>query len=409
MSEYQKIIREAQILASSHYEIVRYIEGRSRDNLEDGGTDFESKLLAIADRRIDLALAQHCIFAETAQYLFFRDADDIALRLSILSNEKIGEYLHVDEHMPYALFPEKSDAFDAYIAGVNADEFHAIFNNNAIDREFVSDFFSGRAAWESIDERRRILAVKYLCRNSGFTTAYKPKGWRFDDFDDYDHAKAFTASYEMADRVPVRSDWANALTELYAELPNDIHGVQGNIDTNRWIATDAQDQDAERKANAEGRFSIFQSVRFYCALAGLKGDDGRIAYLLGSSDISERSAAYRCGKFPAWKIWWCLRKDGTFAFGQFLNNDDVWGSRQKRKIISRYRLNNISNSLKSDFNYGEILEQRMRECPRNFSREELDVYDINIVSNYDNKIDDIIKGMFIIFLLMAVILFKISN
>jgi hypothetical protein len=257
MSEYHKIIREAQILASSPYEIVRYIEGRSRDNLEDGGADFESKLLAIADRRIDLALAQHCIFAETAQSLFFRDADDIALRLSVLSNEKIGRHLRLDERIPYALFPEKSDAFDAYIGSANADEFHAIFNNNAIDREFVSDFFSGKSAWDSMDERHRILAVRYLGRNSGFTKAYKPKEWEDDGWGDYQHGKAFTAAYMMADRVPVRSDWANALTELYAELPNDIHGVQRNVDTSRWIATGAEDQDAERKANAEGRFSIF--------------------------------------------------------------------------------------------------------------------------------------------------------
>ena len=104
MSEYRKIILDAQILARSPDEIAKYIEGRSKDNSEDSGADFEAKLLCLGDRRIDLALAQNCIFAETAQSLFFRNAEDIPLRLSILSNEKVGSWLGLYFHIPYALF-----------------------------------------------------------------------------------------------------------------------------------------------------------------------------------------------------------------------------------------------------------------------------------------------------------------
>lgn len=406
MSDYRQIIREAQILASSPDEIVRYIEARSRDNLEDSGDGFEAKLLGIGDRRIDLALAEHCIFAETAQALFFRDVDDIALRLSVLSNEKIGGHLGLDDRIPYALFPEKSDAVDAYIGSANANEFDAIFNNNAIDREFVSDFFSGKTAWESMDEERRILAVRYLGRNTGFTTAYKSKEWEDDGWGDYQHGKAFTAAYEMADRVPVSRSWANALTELYAELPTAIHGVQRNIDTTRWVATDLEDREAERTANAEGRLSSFQSVRFFCTLAGLKGDEGRISYLLGSSDIAERSAAYSCGKFPAWKVWWFLRKDGAFAFGQFLQNDDIWESRQKRKIIDRYYMNNAADLLKCEFNYGEILEKNMKDNPYKFSKSELGIYGIYANANSDREIKRIEQALSIAIVLLILLLLK---
>lgn len=407
MSEYQQIIREAQILASNSDEIVRYIEGRSRDNLEDSGEDFETKLLRLKNRRIDLALAQHCVWGETAKTLFFRDTEDLVLKLSVLTNEKIGRYLRLDERIPYAIFSKKSQEFENYIKTISENELHALFSNPTIDRDFVCDFFKGMSAWCSMDEEHRVLSIRYLSRNSGFTSAYKPKDWEDDGWDDYKHGKAFTAAYMMADTVPVRSDWAFALEELYAELPNDIHGVQGNIHTNRWIATDAQDQDAERKANAEGRLSTFQSVRFYCALAGLKNNEGRISHHLASKDIAERSASYRCGKFSAWKVWWSLRKDGAFALGQFLNNDDIWNSRRKRKIIYSYYMKNCIDLLESEFNYGEILERRMRESPHNFSKSELDAYDINDLSSTDQKLEKINKIMSIILIVLAVILYQI--
>ena len=405
MSEYQQIIREAQILASSSDEIVKYIEGRSRYNLEDSGEDFETKLLAISERRIDLALAQHCVWAETAKTLFFKDAENLVLKLSVLTNEKIGKYERLDETMPYAIFSKKSQEFENYIKTISENELHALFSNPTIDRDFVCDFFMGKSAWGSMDEKRRVLSIRYLSRNSGFTSAYKPKEWD-DGWDDYQHGKAFTAAYTMADTVPVRSDWANALEELYAELPNDIHGVQGNIHTSRWIATDAEDQDAERKANAEGRLSTFQSVRFYCALAGLKNNEGRISHHLASNDIAERSAAYRCGKFSAWKVWWSLRKDGAFALGQFLNNDDIWNSRRKRKIIDRYYTKNCTDLLECEFNYGETLEERMRQSPHNFSKSELDAYDISEISSADQKLENINKIMSIILIVLAVILYQ---
>ena len=414
MSEYQQIIREAQILASSPCEIVRYIEGRSRDNLEDSGEDFETKLLCLKDRRIDLALAQHCVWAETAKTLFFRDTEDLVLKLSVLTNKKIGKYECLDQTMPYAIFSKKSQEFkfsdnsqefENYIKTISENELHALFSNPTIDRDFVCDFFMGKSAWGSMDEEHRVLSIRYLSRNTGFTSAYKPKEWD-DVWDDYQHGKAFTAAYTMADTVPVRSDWANALKELYAKLPNDIHGVQGNIDTNRWIASEPEDLDAERKANAEGRLSTFQSVRFYCALAGLKNNEGRISHHLASNDIAERSASYRCGKFSAWKVWWSLRKDGAFALGQFLKNDDIWNSRRKRKIIDSYYMKNCIDLLESEFNYGETLERRMRESPHNFSKSELDAYDINHLSSADQKLEKINKIMSIILIVLAVILYQ---
>lgn len=254
MSEYKQIIREAQILASSPCEIVRYIEGRSRDNLEDSGEDFETKLLCLKDRRIDLALAQHCVWAETAKTLFFRDTEDLVLKLSVLTNEKIGKYEGLYASIPYAIFPENSQELDEYIKTISENELHALFSNPTIDRDFVRDFFMGKSAWDSLDEEHRVHSIRYLSRNSGFTKEYKRKEWRDDDFFGHvRHGAAFAAAYEMADRVPVSQNWAYALEELYAELPNDIHGVQGNIHTNRWIATDAEDQDAERKANTNLR------------------------------------------------------------------------------------------------------------------------------------------------------------
>ncbi|WP_295443291.1 hypothetical protein, partial [Sphingorhabdus sp. EL138] len=183
-------------------------------------------------------------------------------------------------------------------------------------------------------------------------------------------------------------------------------GVQGNIDTNRWIASEPEDLDAELKANGEGRLSIFQSVRFYCALAGLKNNEGRISYLLSSSDIAERSAAYRCGKFSAWKVWWSLRKDGMFAFGQFLNNDDIWQSRVKIKIIDRYYTNNATDLLECEFDYGEIFEKRMREAPHNFSKSDLDFYEEKNISSADQKLEKINKIMSIILIVLAVILYQ---
>ncbi len=152
MSEYQQIIREAQILASSPCEIVRYIEGRSRDNLEDGGEDFETKLLCLKDRRIDLALAQHCVWAETAKTLFFRDTEDLVLKLSVLTNEKIGEYEGLDETIPYAIFSKRSQEFENYIKAISKNELHALFGNPTIDRNFVCDFFMEKSAWHSMDE-----------------------------------------------------------------------------------------------------------------------------------------------------------------------------------------------------------------------------------------------------------------
>lgn len=406
MSEYQQIIREAQILASSPCEIVKYIEGRSRDNLEDSGEDFETRLLCLKDRRIDLALAQHCVWAETAKTLFFRDTEDLVLKLSVLTNEKIGKYEGLDETIPYAIFPEKSQQLDGYIKIVSENELHALFSNPTIDRNFVRDFFMGKSAWHSMDEEHRVLSVRYLSRNSCFTAAYQPKEWRDGDFDDVRHGAAFTAAYEVANRVPTCRSWAYALKELYAELPNDIHGVQGNIDTNRWIASEPEDLDAELKANGEGRLSIFQSVRFYCALAGLKNNKGRISYLLSSSDIAERSASYRCGKFSAWKVWWSLRKDGMFAFGQFLNNDDIWQSRIKIKIIDRYYMNHATDLLECEFDYGEIFEKRMREAPHNFSKSDLDIYEKKNISSADQKLEKINKIMSMILIVLAVILYQ---
>lgn len=236
--------------------------------------------------------------------------------------------------------------------------------------------------------------------------SYKSKEWEDDGWGDYQHGKAFTAAYEMADRVPVSRSWANALTELYAELPTAIHGVQRNIDTTRWVATDLEDREAERTANAEGRLSNFQSVRFFCTLAGLKGDEGRISYLLGSSDIAERSAAYSCGKFPAWKVWWFLRKDGAFAFGQFLQNDDIWESRQKRKIIDRYYMNNATDLLKCEFNYGEILEKRMREFPQYFSQTELDAYKMTYGNKKIEKIERINKILLMFIVILSAFLLR---
>jgi hypothetical protein len=101
-----------------------------------------------------------------------------------------------------------------------------------------------------------------------------------------------------------------------------------------------------------------------------------------------------------------LRKDGAFALGQFLKNDDIWGSRGKRKIIDSYYMKNCTDLLECEFNYGEILEKRMRESPHNFSKSELDAYDINDVSSADQKLENINKFMSIILIVLAIILYQ---
>jgi len=373
MRNYEETLREAKLVASSPETIAAYLEERGKrlaaDRfLDEGDEHLEKRLLALNEPLVDLTLARHCRFIETARFLFFKEPDSLALKLSVLTNRAVCN--PVFSHVLKALFDENEGMLSAYLAGASDEELYAIFENPKIDDSFLRDFLEGKACWQALSEGKRMTALVALHRNERMKTPYDRSF--LDGYAEYSYTAVFDAAWKLAESVPTTPQWASVLHGLYDQLQPDAFSVKEPLEVAaRWFPQTPEQVDQEEQPFS---FSPYRGVRKGLAKLALSKSSALVPKLFESNDVAFRCAAYAYADLSADQISSAYEKDGELAFDEMVHNHNLWKREGKRKTLNAVAWSVVNNDKHSDLTaanvFNGVREKFVNSHPDWFSDEE---------------------------------------
>ena len=347
MRTYEETLREAKLLASSPETIAAYLEKRGRrlaaDRfLDEGDEELEKALLAVNHPLVDLSLARHCRFAETARLLFFREPASLALKLAVLANRVVGgsafSYFLKD------LFEQDEGKLSSYLASASDEELYALFENPKINDSFLRDFLEGKACWRELSEARRMTALVALHRNERMKTPYDRSF--MDGYAEYNYGAVFDAAWKLAERLPITPQWASVLHWLYVPLQPDAFSVKEPLEVAaRWFPQTPEQVDQEEQRLS---FSPYRGVRRGLAKLALSKSSTLAPKLFESDDVAFRCAAYAYADLSVEQISSAYERDGELAFEEMVHNQDLWKREATRIALHAVAWSVVNNDKHSD-------------------------------------------------------------
>lgn len=376
MRAYEEIIREAELTASSAETVCAYLKERAgrlaAERIKDEGDEqTEMALLGRGCALIDIALAKYCRFSKTAQTLFFREPENKALRLAVLSNRVGGRALF--GNFVQNIFDHDEERLSAYLAGASDDELYALFQNPRLGDSFLRDFLEGDACWQAMSEEKRLVAVGALQRNERMKTSYDDIV--MDGYSEYSYGAVFDAAWKLAETAPTTPIWANTLHWLYDGMLTDAFSIKAPLElAARWQAPDEEAVKQEAESVAMGFLSGYQGVRKGLAQLALDKRSIKPQALLESVDCAFRSAAYARADMTAEQIEKAYELDGELAFQQMIYNRSLWRRAEKRQALHDVAWSVVRNDKHSDMMaaniFNDIKESMAKEHPGWFSEED---------------------------------------
>lgn len=341
------LIREAELLASSPERVYLWLEARATKRPwtnDDGDEPLEQALLDRHEPLVDIALARFCQCDSTAHALFTQantvnsqHSHERAVRLALLSNTALSNYalggMHSFADIPSCLFGPDGECFNKWLASASREEIMAMFSNPIIDEMFLIDFLEGKAAWQSLDEGRRIAAVRSLSVNARMKSKYSGD---MDGLAEYTYNSVFHAAWKLAETLPPTRDWAMALGLLLSELPREFHEMDDILHVaERWRpeATDEGSLKDEAEIAKSGIVWSYDLVRQSLALLKDSRDNESTDELLASDDFAFRAAAYSSHKLTADQILSAYDRDKNLAVNCCQQNYTLWRHPELRKAV----------------------------------------------------------------------------
>lgn len=340
MRNYQVVIREAQLLASSPQTTVAFLEKRatfSEMDLVDDAFDkeFEAALLSRQEPLINLALAQYAKYDETVLPLFEENEPGSSIRLAILSNTIIPEATFVSEFpLSFMQGPEKTAQ---WIATAPDIELTALFENPLLDDSFLQDLLEHKESpWSAIAEDKLCFIVGVLARNKRMQTAYKRS--YVDAWSEHGYCAVFDAAWTLAATVPVGDKWAKSLAWLFDKLHANVSSLENPLAVaERWFP-DPSNSDAvnqEKSRLKHGHLFHYQTIRKGLGRLALSKQADLLPFLLSHGDVAFRSAAYASGDLTEPQLVNAFEVDGELAFTQAQRNALLWKSKEGRHSLKR--------------------------------------------------------------------------
>lgn len=328
---YLDIIQQAELVAKDPAAIAAYLRETAQKAAQgddsqcpDAGT--EKALLALNDGQVNIALALHCQFIETARGLFFTEPPNPAYRLAVLSNRRLGGRLW--KFHPAELFDGNNPAMCAYLASASDPELRALFENPGLSDEFLSSFLRGFSVWECLSDEKRVTAMKALSANPRMGLELDPL-LETDGLTSYEYDAVFDSAWHMAERLPATAKWAASLEGLLSKTCLKSHSLKDPITlADRW-----RGNEPEALQSGEYYLGAFSSMRE--ALGRLAIGMGRTdgIALMEHDDIAFRSAAYSLLELTPEQMKAAYDKDGQLAVSALLSNEKLWQEERKRSML----------------------------------------------------------------------------
>lgn len=337
---YQAVVNQEWLLASSSQEVVRFLEKRASQPNDirfekDADEKLEVALFERNDPLIMLALARYAAYSKVVSQIFASasgsDARSKALRLSALSNEKMGG--HSFTELPNGLFKDRSSLL-SYLACADLEEISVLFQNRTIDDAFLRNFLEGKESWECMSEEHRMAAVAALLYNERLVTPYDRTF--MDGYAEYNYGAVFDAVWKLSERLPVTREWAARLCWLFDKVLTDAFSMEKPLEVAQRWKPDASDQKAiekETEENGRGYLSIYQGVRKGLGMLALSKSSPLLADLMASDDPAFRCAAYRAGNLSPEQISAAYDRDGELFFNEAVDNANLWQRLATREAL----------------------------------------------------------------------------
>jgi hypothetical protein len=331
----KNVLLEAELLASSPERVRAWLEesAAKTDALSSNEERIEQALLARGDPLISLSLARFSGNADILQALLTGlGKESKAIRLASLVNESVGR--HSFSGIPRALVGPNAQIADL-LSSLDEEEITALFSNPTVEEDFLIDFFEMKAPWKALDEERQLAALRALYKNYRITSDYSGP---MDGYAEYRHDKVFDAAWTLAEKLPVKDEWAGHLCWLYERLKPTAHSLKSPLQLSaRWVpdASDTKRIEHERKELECGTLGVYARTRRGIARLSVLAAHSKEArqMLLTHEDPAVRAAFYFEGELSVEEMKAANHRDFLLCFDQMIWNPRVWHSKATRDAL----------------------------------------------------------------------------
>jgi len=384
MSEYKKIIQEAELMAMQPQAVADFLQKRSLQTATEAHNDVveedtEEALLKRADPLIELSLARYGRHVKVVSKIFNSANATSPVRLACLTNKCVtGGFL---QRFPEQLFTEESETIENWISNACTKELRALFENPTLSDDFLRNLLERRNEWKIVTDDKLCLIVSILQSNPRMRTPYE------DDYMDgsieFSYSSVFDAAWKLAENVPTTQKWASALGWLYEPLQTDSFSIKNPLKlAERWHINpeDTQAKEQQEKNHKIGELSDMERVRKGLAKLALKQDYKLLEPLLANNDLAFRAAAYTSGPLNVKQLQNAYEKDGKIVLSEALYNLSLW-----RRQDTREALKDIAWDVVEKFDDNDLLSANQYQWREKSVREKHPEW---FVDEENNKEDD---------------------
>lgn len=335
-------------------ELEKYGKRIERESLEYPTEALEKALLSRQDSTIDFALAQYAGSPDIVRALYELSGndpkDDVnavylrALRVACLSNRSCAGIL---SYFPAHVLGK--DEQERLIRDGNREESQALFTNPIIATDLLRHLYEGTEEFEGMDEERRRFLIACSSTNPRLTDDQSDE--HGPDMGQFDIQKGILTLFTES---PVDKKWFRTLEYFM----NNVNPFMLNSPDSEDQAKQIIDKWRDLKLD-EGDFILGESHNtalsyldeFRVDLASMFGcyrnkEDGYKLMQIGSpesGDLLERCAYYGNGDLSIKEMEKALSRDEDVFGYAALQNEGVYGSREKRLLIEERAISGYVN------------------------------------------------------------------
>lgn len=327
----EPILSEARLMSSPPHVVYDWLERRASTVTYDrtGDEKLEMALLARGDPLIDLGLARFGHHLRAVASLFAR-TDQMSghrhLRLAVLSNAIVGR--------GRLFFPKDlagAGTGYSWLDGLTRNEVAALFANSGLPKDFFEDFMSGRGGWDRLDtEHQRAAIGSYVASLIERTGGRASWGLRLDQCE-----RAPSASWELAERVPVTDAWAQLLSIFFEGIHTYGYGLDDPLSiAQRWYRDFVDPHVEHDRKQGYRTLDDFQRVRKELARLAAEKSKDEARRLLEHKDVPIRLGALQVARMSADEVRAAAKDLKSLAVRSMLRNyDGIWRDPDTREAL----------------------------------------------------------------------------
>jgi hypothetical protein len=368
------IVLQAELMASSPERVRAWLEQRASDarslRWHDNKT-LERALLERNEPLINLSLARFGSDSDVLKALWAGPArDNKPLRLATLMNEVAGDILFGG--IPGSLLVRQD--LKPFMAGLDLEETTALFSNRTLSNGFLTGFFEQKAAWEGLDDERRMAAVAALTKNPRMQARHEGP---MDGYAEFMHDEVFQKGWELAGEVPVTTQWATYLCWFYEKLPPKSYSMPLELAA-RWVPdpADTEQIEQEQKNVERGDLGPYARIRKGIARLAVRAaqhDKEAREALATHTDPAVRAAVYFDSEMTPEEMRAAGERDLMLSFNELMWNSLVWRTKEQRSLLHDMAWDSRrdpNNYLDPQNTYNARLEYHREKSPEWFKDEE---------------------------------------